>query len=133
MIMRKIRLDELLIQKNLAADRKQAQILIVSGNVTVAGERVRDFQRRVDLDCPIEIIAEKEFASRGGNKLAEALEYWQISVSDWIVLDIGSSTGGFTDCLLKQGASQVYCVDVGTNQMIWRLRNDPQVQLFERT
>ncbi|MGI6038093.1 MAG: TlyA family RNA methyltransferase [Limnochordia bacterium] len=132
--MAKIRLDQLLVQQGLAPSRARAQGMIMAGEVMVDGQRITKAGAKYEQD--VEIILQGQdlpFVSRGGLKLAKALDEFAIDVQDKIVLDIGASTGGFTDCLLQRGAKQVYAVDVGYGQLAWKLRCDPRVVVMERT
>ena len=129
----RMRLDQLLCERGLAATREKAKALILAGQVTVNAQRSDKAGKEIDLDAAIEVAAPPPYVSRGGHKLAKALDHWAIDPAGWICLDIGSSTGGFTDCLLQRGAARVYAFDVGTNQMDWKLRNDPRVVLRENT
>ncbi len=107
--------------------------LVLRGDVSVDGERVEKPGTRVDPTCRISLRQKSPYVSRGGEKLAHALEAWQIECKDTVWLDAGCSTGGFTDCLLAHGASLVHAVDVGVNQLDWRLRQDPRVRVMEGT
>lgn len=131
--MAKQRLDTLLVTLNLCSSRQQAQILIRAGEVKVNQQTIDKPSTEIDPTAKIELLAKPNFVSRGGEKLAKALEFFQISVKDRICLDGGISTGGFTDCLLQAGAKQVYGVDVGYGQVAWTLRQDERVILKERT
>ena len=128
----KLRLDQLLVDRGLAESRNKAQALILAGEVTVNGQKAGKAGQTVDVESRIALLAPPRFVSRGGAKLEAALEHFAIRVQDRICLDIGSSTGGFTDCLLQHGAKRVYAFDVGTNQLDWKLRNDPRVVLREQ-
>jgi 23S rRNA (cytidine1920-2'-O)/16S rRNA (cytidine1409-2'-O)-methyltransferase len=130
----RIRLDCLLVERGLAESQQRAQALILTGAVLV-GERVADKAGTpVPADAEIRIRGEENpYVSRGGLKLLGALETFGISVRDLVALDVGASTGGFTDCLLQAGASKVYAVDVGYGQLAWKLRGDPRVVNIERT
>lgn len=130
----KNRLDRLLVDRGLATNLQQAQALILTGEVLV-GERPLDKAGiQVPVDAEIRIRGEENpYVSRGGQKLRGALEDFGISVRGLIALDVGASTGGFTDCLLQAGAAKVYAVDVGYGQLAWRLREDPRVVNIERT
>jgi 23S rRNA (cytidine1920-2'-O)/16S rRNA (cytidine1409-2'-O)-methyltransferase len=128
----KQRLDTLLTDLNLCASRQQAQGLIRAGKVTVNQQVVDKPGTEVNIEAKIQIEARSRFVSRGGEKLAKALEVFGISVAGRICLDGGISTGGFTDCLLQAGAARVYGIDVGYGQVDWGLRNDPRVVLKER-
>ncbi|TAN24548.1 MAG: TlyA family RNA methyltransferase [Acidobacteria bacterium] len=132
--MPKTRLDVLLLARGLAPSRQQAQALILAGEVLVNGQRADKSGQWVAPDAELRLLGQPpRFASRAGEKLAAALDHFALPVTDRIALDIGSSTGGFTDCLLQAGARHVYAFDSGTNQMIWRLRTDPRVTLRENT
>ena len=127
----KTRLDQLLFERGLATSREKAKALILAGEVKVNGQRSDKAGKDIDADATIEVAAPPPYVGRGGYKIAKALHHWAIDPTGWICLDIGSSTGGFTDCLLQRGAARVYAFDVGTNQMDWRLRNHPRVVLRE--
>jgi len=129
----KQRLDTLLVDLNLCSSRQQAQRLIQAGEVMVNQQVIDKPGTEVDITAQIQVKERSPYVSRGGEKLAKALEFFSISVAGRICLDGGISTGGFTDCLLQAGAKQVYGVDVGYGQVDWRLRNDPRVVLKERT
>ena len=129
----KTRLDSLLVEKNLARSGNQARALIMSGRVTVDGKRVEKPGTAVKKDS--EVVLERDprrFVSRGGLKLEKAITEFNIDVEGKIALDIGASTGGFTDCLLRFGASRVYAFDVGHGQIDWNLRNDKRVIVREK-
>jgi 23S rRNA (cytidine1920-2'-O)/16S rRNA (cytidine1409-2'-O)-methyltransferase len=130
----KLRLDKLLLQRGLAASRERAQALIVAGRVLVDGQKIEKAGVSVKADANIRLLGEDlKYVSRGGLKLERALAHWSIEVSGKVCLDIGASTGGFTDCLLQHGASRVIAVDTGQGQIDFRLRQDPRVRLLERT
>ncbi|MDY6898778.1 MAG: TlyA family RNA methyltransferase [Cyanobacteriota bacterium] len=131
--MPKQRLDVLLVEKGLASSRQQAQRLIQAGEVLVDNQLVDKAGTSVDVAAEIRVKQKSRFVSRGGEKLAKALDYFGISVEGRVCLDGGISTGGFTDCLLQAGAKLVYGIDVGYGQVDWRLRNDERVILRERT
>ncbi|MBI4595013.1 MAG: TlyA family RNA methyltransferase [Candidatus Tectomicrobia bacterium] len=129
----KIRLDQLLVQRNLAASREQAQKLIMAGKVLV-NDRIMD-KAGIKIDTEAQLtMREKGLAhvSRGGEKLEGALEEFKIDVTDLVVSDVGASTGGFTDCLLQRGAKRVFAIDVGYGQLAWKLRQDPRVVCLEK-
>jgi len=128
----KERADKLLAGRGLAPSREKAQALIMAGAVTSAGRPVRKPGELVDADAPLEVAAPLPFVGRGGLKLEEALERFAIDVRGLVALDIGASTGGFVDCLLKRGATRVYAVDVDTKQLDWNLSKDPRVVPIER-
>jgi 23S rRNA (cytidine1920-2'-O)/16S rRNA (cytidine1409-2'-O)-methyltransferase len=119
-------------KSGLAPSRERAQALILAGKVRVAGETVRSPHRSVSEDAPIAVDAEPSFASRGALKLAPALDRFGVDPSGRTCADIGASTGGFTDVLLRRGAARVYAIDVGRGLLDWRLRQDPRVVVFER-
>ncbi|NEP32398.1 TlyA family RNA methyltransferase [Moorena sp. SIO3B2] len=129
----KQRLDKLLVDLNLCESRQRAQVLIRAGEVMVDGQILDKPGTEIKTTAQIQVKEKPPFVSRGGQKLAKALEVFGISVEGRICLDGGISTGGFTDCLLKAGAKQVYGVDVGYGQVAWSLRNDQRVVLKERT
>ncbi len=127
------RIDQLLVEKGLAESRAQAQRLIMAGQVRLGGERVMKASQRAAPDAELEVLAGPRFVSRGGEKLAAALEAFAIEVGGCVCADVGASTGGFTDCLLQAGAARVYAIDVGHGLLHWKLRQDPRVILLERT
>lgn len=129
----KQRLDALLVERNLCDSRQQAQRLIRAGEVMVNQQVIDKPGTEIDSIAEIQVKARSPYVSRGGEKLVKALTEFAIPVADRICLDGGISTGGFTDCLLQAGASQVYGVDVGYGQVAWTLRQDPRVILRERT
>jgi 23S rRNA (cytidine1920-2'-O)/16S rRNA (cytidine1409-2'-O)-methyltransferase len=131
--LKKQRLDLLLVERNLCASRQLAQRWIQAGEVRVNGEVVDKSGTAISLTATVEVKARARFVSRGGEKLAKALDVFQIATRDRICLDAGISTGGFTDCLLQAGATQVYGIDVGYGQVDWKLRTDERVVLRERT
>ena len=104
----------------------------MAGQVLAAGQRIDKPGRAIDADTPVELIEPLRYVSRGGLKLEGALAHWEIDVTGRVCIDVGSSTGGFTDCLLQHGAARVWAVDVGTGQLDWKLRNDPRVILREQ-
>jgi 23S rRNA (cytidine1920-2'-O)/16S rRNA (cytidine1409-2'-O)-methyltransferase len=123
-----------MLEKDLAPSRQRGQALIMAGKVLVDGAIVDKPGTSVSIDADIKVKGEDlAYVSRGGLKLAGALEALKISVQDLVCLDIGASTGGFTDCLLQNGAAKVYAVDVGYGQLAWRLRQDHRVVVIERT
>ncbi len=129
----KIRLDKLLVDRGLAASRERAQALILAGKVLVDDQKIEKAGAPVSAQCVIRLLGEDlKYVSRGGLKLERALVHWNIAVTGKICLDIGASTGGFTDCLLQHGASQVIAVDTGYGQMDFGLRQDARVRLMEK-
>jgi 23S rRNA (cytidine1920-2'-O)/16S rRNA (cytidine1409-2'-O)-methyltransferase len=131
--LKKQRLDLLLVERQLCKSRQLAQRWIQAGEVRVNGEVVDKSGTAIAIDAKVEVRARARFVSRGGEKLAKALDVFAIATSDRICLDAGISTGGFTDCLLQTGAKQVYGIDVGYGQVDWKLRTDDRVILRERT
>ncbi len=130
----KVRLDKLILQRGMAASRERAQALILAGKVLVDGQKIEKAGTSVDAEADLRILGEGlKYVSRGGLKLERALEHWHIDVAGKICLDVGASTGGFTDCLLQQGAARVIAVDTGHGQIDFRLRRDPRVRLLEKT
>ena len=127
----KTRLDRLMVERGLAESREKAQALIMAGEVLLNGQKAAKPGQPVDAGCAVEVLARPPFVSRGGLKLAGALRHFAIDVAGKTCLDIGSSTGGFTDALLQAGARCVHAVDVGAGQLAWRLRTDPRVRLHE--
>ena len=127
----KLRLDRLLVDRGLAESREKAQALIMAGEVLVNGQKATKPGHSIDDDAQIEVLARPPYVSRGGLKLAGALRHWSLDVAGKTALDIGSSTGGFTDALLQAGAARVHAVDVGAGQLVWSLRTDPRVVLHE--
>ena len=126
------RLDVLVTRSGLAESRERAQALILAGKVRVAGETVRRPDRSVSEDAAISVESGPDFASRGALKLGPALDRFHVDPSGRVCADIGASTGGFTDILLRRGATKVYAIDVGRGLIHWRLRQDPRVVVIER-
>ena len=130
----KLRLDKLLVDRKLAASRERAQALIIAGKVLVNDQKLDKAGAQVSEDAVLRLLGEDlKYVGRGGLKLERALEYWNVDVSGKICLDVGASTGGFTDCLLQHGAARVIAVDTGYGQMDYKLRQDPRVRLLEKT
>jgi 23S rRNA (cytidine1920-2'-O)/16S rRNA (cytidine1409-2'-O)-methyltransferase len=130
----KTRLDVLLVERGLVQSRERARALILAGRVLVSEQKIDKPGTSIAQDSAIRLLGEDQpYVSRGGLKLAAALEHWKIDVKGRFCLDVGASTGGFTDCLLKHGAAQVTAIDTGFGQIAMKLRNDPRVQLLERT
>jgi 23S rRNA (cytidine1920-2'-O)/16S rRNA (cytidine1409-2'-O)-methyltransferase len=127
----KTRIDQLLVARGLCASREKAQREIMAGRVTVAGRRAEKPGLQVPEDASIELESGERYVGRGGLKLEAALRHFEVSVEGKICLDIGASTGGFTDCLLEHGAARVHAVDVGRGQLAWKLRNDSRVIAHE--
>nr|WP_308742561.1 TlyA family RNA methyltransferase [uncultured Anaerocolumna sp.] len=130
----KERLDILLVKRNLTESREKAKAIIMSGNVFVEGQREDKAGSMFPDTANIELKGvTAKYVSRGGFKLEKAIEHYGVNLEGKICMDVGSSTGGFTDCMLQNGAVKVYAVDVGTNQLAWKLRQDPRVISMEKT
>lgn len=127
----KERLDKLLVTRGLAGTRSKAQALILAGQVFAGEQRLDKAGQLVAADVALTVRETLPYVSRGGLKLAAALAQFEVTVGGMICLDIGASTGGFTDCLLQQGAARVVAVDVGHGQLDWKLRNDPRIEVRE--
>jgi 23S rRNA (cytidine1920-2'-O)/16S rRNA (cytidine1409-2'-O)-methyltransferase len=126
------RLDMLLVERGLAQSREKARALILAGQVLVQGQKADKAGHSVSIDSKIEVLESPKYVGRGGLKLEAALDHFRIEPAGKVCLDIGSSTGGFTDCLLQRGAARVYAIDVGTAQLDWKLRSDPRVIVHEQ-
>jgi 23S rRNA (cytidine1920-2'-O)/16S rRNA (cytidine1409-2'-O)-methyltransferase len=130
----KVRLDKLLVDRGLVASRERAQALILAGKVLVDEQKLEKSGAQVAAESEIRLLGEDlKYVSRGGLKLERALNHWKIAVSGKICLDVGASTGGFTDCLLQRGAARVIAVDTGYGQMDFKLRQNPRIRLIEKT
>lgn len=130
----KTRLDKLLVERGITPSRERAQALILAGKVLVNGQKIEKAGAAVESEASIRLLGEDlRYVSRGGLKLERALEYWHIDVMGKSCLDVGASTGGFTDCMLQHGAACVIAVDTGYGQINLRLRKDPRVRLLEKT
>lgn len=130
----KVRADQLLVTRGLAESRTRAQALILAGNVFAGEKRVAKAGDMLAEDASLSVKGrDHPWVSRGGIKLDHGLTHFGFDVSGSVALDVGSSTGGFTDVLLSRGAAKVYAVDVGTNQLAWKLRSDPRVEVHEQT
>jgi len=130
----KIRLDKLLVDRGLVSSRERAQALIIAGKVLVDEQKIEKSGAPVEKESDVRLLGEDlRYVSRGGLKLERALEYWKIDVSKKTCLDVGASTGGFTDCLLQHGAARVIAVDTGYGQMDLKVRQDARVRLLEKT
>ncbi len=127
----KIRIDQLLVERGLAVSREKAQALIIAGEVVVNGQKAVKPGHSVAMDSIVEVLERMPYVSRGGYKLAGALNHWLLDVTGWVCLDVGASTGGFTDCLLQRAAAKVWAIDVGHGQIDWKLRNDARVVIRE--
>jgi 23S rRNA (cytidine1920-2'-O)/16S rRNA (cytidine1409-2'-O)-methyltransferase len=128
----KTRLDRLLVECGLADSREKAQALIMAGEVLVDGQKAAKPGQAVAAEVALEVLARPPYVGRGGFKLAEALRHWKIDVAGLVCLDVGASTGGFTDAMLQAGAARVHAVDVGAGQLDWKLRTDPRVVVHDR-
>ena len=126
------RLDLELVHRGLVESREKARALILAGQVLVDGQKIDKAGQPVRADSKIEVLSQPRYVGRGGLKLEAALEHFAIPVAGKICLDVGASTGGFTDCLLQHGAARVYAIDVGTGQLDWKLRNDLRVIAAEQ-
>jgi 23S rRNA (cytidine1920-2'-O)/16S rRNA (cytidine1409-2'-O)-methyltransferase len=134
MATKKIRLDQLIVDRNLADSKTRAQALVMAGLVFIDDVKAQKPGQQVAEDAPLQVKgSDHPWVSRGGIKLAHALEEFAINVTDAVAMDVGSSTGGFTDVLLTNGAARVYAVDSGTNQLAWKLRQDERVIVHEQT
>lgn len=130
----KVRLDRLLIERGMVESREKAQALILAGQVLVNDQKLEKSGALVNPQARLRLLGEGlKYVSRGGLKLEAALDHFRINPDGKICLDIGASTGGFTDCLLQRGAAKVFAVDVGTGQLDWKLRQDPRVVVLEKT
>jgi 23S rRNA (cytidine1920-2'-O)/16S rRNA (cytidine1409-2'-O)-methyltransferase len=130
----KTRVDVLLLERGLVASRERARAMILAGRVLVAEQKIDKAGAMVPADAPIRLLGEDmPYVSRGGLKLAGAIEHWKIAIQGRVCLDVGASTGGFTDCLLQHGAAHVTAIDTGFGQIAMKIRNDARVQLMERT
>lgn len=130
----KLRLDKLLVDRAIVPSRERAQALVLAGKVLVDGQKVEKSGARVEATSEIRVLGEDlKYVSRGGLKLERALEYWKIDVRGKVCIDVGASTGGFTDCLLQHGAAKVIAIDTGHGQIAFQLRQDPRVRLLEKT
>lgn len=132
--MAKQRADQMLVDRGLVESRSRAQALILAGIVFTGERKVEKAGQQLPADAPLDVRGrDHPWVSRGGIKLAHALEHFEWGVAGAVAMDVGSSTGGFTDVLLTNGATRVYAVDSGTNQLAWKLRNDPRVIVHEQT
>ena len=130
--MKRLRIDQLLVDRGLAAGRGEAQRLVLRGLVRIAGQPAAKPGQQVATDAPIAVEPSGRYVGRGGEKLAGALVAFCLPIEGRVAMDVGASTGGFTDCLLQHGARRVYAVDVGYGQLAWSLRQDPRVVVMER-
>jgi 23S rRNA (cytidine1920-2'-O)/16S rRNA (cytidine1409-2'-O)-methyltransferase len=132
-MVKKERADKLLVYRGLAESREKAQALIMAGVVYADGKRVEKAGEKIPTEAKLEVKGQMKYVSRGGYKLEKALDTFGVEVKGKTCLDVGASTGGFTDCLLQRGAQRVYAVDVGTGQLDYKLRNNPRVISYEKT
>ena len=130
----KLRLDKLIVDRGLVPSRERAQALIIAGKILVDEQKIEKPGAQVESDSVVRLLGEDlRYVSRGGLKLEKALEHWRIDVSAKTCIDVGASTGGFTDCMLQHGAARVIAIDTGRGQIAGKLRNDPRVTLLEQT
>ena len=129
---KKARVDQALVERGFFESRERAQRAIMAGEVRVGDRVFRKAAELIELDAPISVAQPPQFASRGALKLGGALDFFGVDVQGKTALDIGASTGGFTDCLLQRGAAKVFAIDVGHGQLAWKLRNDPRVVVMEK-
>jgi len=129
--MEKQRLDRWMVEHSVADSREKAQALIMAGEVLVDGHKATKAGQPVAHDATVEVLSRPRYVGRGGLKLEGALAHFGLDVAGLVCADFGSSTGGFTDCLLQDGAARVFAIDVGTGQLDWKLRNDPRVTVLE--
>ena len=127
------RLDQALVEHGLCDSRERAKRLVLAGAVRINGQSAHKPSDSVKLGDELTVEAPEKFVSRGGHKLEHALEHFQLNVAGLTAIDLGASTGGFTDCLLQRGAHKVFAVDVGQGQLAWKLRQDPRVVVMEKT
>jgi 23S rRNA (cytidine1920-2'-O)/16S rRNA (cytidine1409-2'-O)-methyltransferase len=127
------RLDQALVQRGLCATREKAQRAVLAGQVRLRGQTAHKASDRVNPEDELTLAEPEKFVSRGGHKLEHALSHFQMDVRGMTVIDLGASTGGFTDCLLQHGAAKVFAVDVGRGQLAWKLRQDPRIVVMEKT
>lgn len=127
------RLDQALVERGLCDSREKAKRAIMAGQVRINGHTAQKPSDSVKTNDEVTVTEPEQFVSRGGYKLEHALEHFKLEVSGIVAIDLGASTGGFTDCLLQRGAAKVYAVDVGQGQLAWKLRQDPRVVVMEKT
>jgi 23S rRNA (cytidine1920-2'-O)/16S rRNA (cytidine1409-2'-O)-methyltransferase len=130
----KLRIDKLLLDRGLVPSRERAQALVLAGKVLVNGQKIEKSGAAVDASSEIRLLGDDlKYVGRGGLKLERALQHWKIDVRDRVCIDVGASTGGFTDCMLQHGAARVIAIDTGQGQIAFQLRQDPRVRLLEKT
>src|SRR5450432_1236271 len=127
------RLDQAMVERGLCDSREKAKRAIIAGQVRVNAQTARKASDSVKTEDEISLDAPEKFVSRGGHKLEHAIEYFKIEVAGLVAIDLGASTGGFTDCLLQRGAAKIFAVDVGQGQLAWKLRRDKRVVVMEKT
>ena len=132
MMKKKARVDQALVARGFFESRERAQRAIMAGEVRVGDRVFRKAAELIEVDAPISVVPPPQFASRGALKLGGALDFFGVDAQGKTALDIGASTGGFTDCLLQRGAAKVFAIDVGHGQLAWKLRNDPRVVVMEK-
>jgi 23S rRNA (cytidine1920-2'-O)/16S rRNA (cytidine1409-2'-O)-methyltransferase len=128
----RLRLDQVLVERGLCESREKAKRAIMAGQVRVNGQVARKASDSIKASDALELSGGEKFVSRGGHKLEHALEHFHLNIEGMTAIDLGASTGGFTDCLLQRGAAKVYAVDVGQGQLAWTLRHDPRVVVMEK-
>ena len=128
-----IRLDQALVERGLCESREKARRLVVAGQVRINAQTARKPSDQIKPDDAVTVDTPEKYVSRGGHKLEHALVYFQLDVRGQVALDLGASTGGFTDCLLQHGVVQIFAVDVGQGQLAWKLRRDSRVVVMEKT
>ena len=129
---KKARIDQTLVERGFFESRERAQRAIMAGEVRVGERVVQKAAEMIEIDAAISVAASPQFVGRGALKISGALDHFKIEVHEKVALDIGASTGGFTDCLLQRGAAKVFAVDVGRGQLAWKIRNDPRVVVLEK-
>lgn len=127
-----MRVDQALVERNIVESREKAKRAILAGKVRINGQRVQKASDKVRAEDELSVDAPEKYVSRGGHKLEHALAHFQLDVQGLVAVDLGASTGGFTDCLLQHGAARVFAVDVGSGQLAWKLRQDPRVVVMEK-
>ena len=128
-----MRIDQALVERGLCESREKAKRAVLAGEVRINGQVARKASDSVKPQDALTLAVPEKYVSRGGHKLEHALHHFQVDVRDLTAVDLGASTGGFTDCLLQNGATRVYAVDVGQGQLAWKLRQDPRVVVMEKT
>ncbi len=129
---KKARIDQALVERGFFESREQAQRALMAGKVRVGDQVITKPATSIEIDAAISVAESPQFVGRGATKLSGALDFFKVDAANKVVLDIGASTGGFTDCLLQRGAAKVFAVDVGRGQLAWKIRNDPRVVVLEK-